>query len=103
MASKTELQKLSTIQKIASRVITSSPRLTHSEPLLCKLGLSPLDVRRKNHITKLRNSILNSNSHPSFSDLFNTLPNGTITSLFISRTRFGRKAFAFFGPEIANT
>ena len=56
-ASKTQLNKLDTVQKIASRVVCRAPRNSHSAPLLAALELDTLATRRTSHVEKIVASI----------------------------------------------
>lgn len=69
-ASDTQLKKLDTTQKIASRVICRAPRDCHSEPLLAMLKLDSLGSRREEHVCKLVAAILEGNCHPSLTTMF---------------------------------
>ena len=55
-ASKTQLQKLDVVQKIAASIILDLPNDAHAAPLLETLRLKSLDDRRRDHImTIVRN------------------------------------------------
>ena len=93
MASKTQLNKLETIQKIASRVITGTSSMAHSAPILKQLGLENLEKRRDDHIRKMVKNILDKNCQPTFFYYFNTDDDGTISTNFKPRTYTGNKSF----------
>ena len=57
-ASKSQLSKLDTVQRIAARVICQMPRDTHSEPLLKMLQLESLSSRRAAHVDKVVEAVL---------------------------------------------
>ena len=102
MASKTQLSKLDTIQRIAARIIHGVPRDAHSEPLLRALRLEPLEERRTNHIVALVNSILAENCHPAFNNLFTVQLDGTIHDTTRSRLKVGSKRFSIMGARLFN-
>ena len=70
MAAPTHLAKLDTVQKIASRIITSSDSRAHSAPLLELLDLKQLQSRRVAHVASVVDSILEGRSHPYFTGFF---------------------------------
>ena len=93
-ASKTQLKKLDTVQKKASRVICRVPRDRHSEPLLKALGLDPLKLRRNAHAVQLVEAILAGNSHPALARMF-TLDDGEIiVNSSLARTGMDEKRFS---------
>jgi len=101
-ASITHLNKLDTIQKIASRVICDAPRDAHAAPLLQELGLDPLETRRRKHIRTLIEDIISGNCHPALVDMFEVRPDGSITNNEAASTNLGRKRFSIFGRELYN-
>jgi hypothetical protein len=102
MASGTNLHKLEVIQKMAARVITGSPRLAHSDPLLQKLGLDPLSSRRDTHLSGIVSKILLKKCHPALSDLLIRTDSGEVTSDFTPRTGAGRKCFQHLAMCVFN-
>ena len=70
MVSNTNLNKLEIVQKSAARLITGSPRLAHSAPLLEMLELQSLESRRLSHALKTVNLIIDGNCHPALRDWF---------------------------------
>ena len=96
-AANTHLLKLDTIQKIASRIITGSPRCAHSAPLQAKLGLETLQSRRNKHISKLVDAILAGQSHPYFKNFFSTERNGD--RLPTTNNKLNNKRFSRFGVQ----
>ena len=64
-ASKTQLNKLNIVQKIASRVICRAPRNSHSAPLLDSLQLESLESRRIAHVAKIVRAALKGETHPA--------------------------------------
>jgi len=90
-AATSHLNKLDTLQKIASRIITGSPAQTHSAPLQLQLGLQSLHLRRIRHVSSLVENIINGKAHPFFEDFFaisSTTPNGTETGKNLHSKRF---------------
>ena len=75
-ASSTQLKKLDTVQRIASRVICRVPRDTHSEPLLTALRLDSLEAQRNAHAIQIVEAILSGNTHPALASMFTP---GTMT------------------------
>jgi hypothetical protein len=102
-ASATQLRKLDTIQRIASRIISGSPSDAHSEPLLRSLRLDSLEKRRTTHIVSLVRAIATSNCHPALRSMFEPLADGTVRNNELHRIRFGRRRFSIFGKEAFNT
>ena len=102
-ASKTQLAKLDTIQRIAARVIHRAPRQAHSEPLLKALNLEPLEERRDEHKVRLVESILSQNCHPAFHNFFSCLPDGSIEVKFDSRLKIWEKRFSIYGATMQGT
>ena len=69
-AAKTHLDKLEAIQRISARIICHAPRDAHAGPLLDKLDLETLQVRRELHVKQLVGNIINHDSHPYFENMF---------------------------------
>src|SRR6267154_2524431 len=90
-SSKTNLAKLDTIQKIASRIICDEPRDAHADPLLMKLGLQKLGERLENKIIKEVKRILNNDCHPCLTNMFTVRSDGNIQNNEKCRTTFGKK------------
>ena len=94
-AASSHLNKLDIVQKIASRIITGSPALTHSAPLQLQLGLHSLQSRRISHVASIVENILNGKTHPFFTDFFSDSPP------YRSRTETGKslqsKGFSNYG------
>ena len=101
-ASKTNLAKLDTVQKIASRIICGAPRDAHSEPLLDLLSLQSLTLRRQNKIIKSVNEIINNNCHPYLINKFDMGSDGLITNEVTNRTSFAKRRFSICAREIYN-
>ena len=101
-ASNTNLMKLETLQKIASRQICKVPRDTHSDPLLKHLGLQTLKERREIKTIKTVNNILNENTHPLLFDMFTVGDDGTLTDDVLSRTIFAKKKFSSYAKDVYN-
>ena len=70
MAAPSHLSKLDIVQKIASRIITSSEPRSHSAPLLELLELDSLETRRLAHVASVVASVLEDRSHPFFTVFF---------------------------------
>ena len=102
-ASKTQLQKLEVVQKIAARVILDLPKDAHAAPLLETLRLKPLNDRRRDHIMMIMKNILDWNCHPSFVDYFKLNDDGMIVDNSQSRIRLGDKRFKIVASKIYNT
>jgi hypothetical protein len=103
-AANTHLKKLDIVQKIASRIITGSPRDTHSQPLQDFLGLASLSSRRDDHIKKLVDDMINNESHPAFNGLFTMTEDGEAESAGgSSRTRIGERRFINYAKEKYNS
>ena len=100
MAAPTHLKKLDIIQKIASRIITSSPPGTHSTPLQVSLGLEPLVERRRNHIAKLVDAINTGLSHPFFENCFSLVVDPTLSFVTKSVKSLDRKRFCHFAAKV---
>ena len=69
-SSKSQLEKLDVIQRIAARVILGLPRDAHAAPLLEVLKLPSLEQRRNDHILSLVQASIMGHSHPSLAKLF---------------------------------
>ena len=95
MAAPSHLKKLDIIQKMASRIITSSPRDAHSEPLLKSLALDPLGARRLAHITDIAKACQAGAVHPGLLDMLS--PNTPMALVPTTRTTVGRKSSFFLG------
>ena len=101
-ASKTNLSKLETLQKIASRVICGEPRDAHADPLLLRLGLQKIKDRRESKVEKQVRKIINNNCHPLLANLFTEGSDGLIHNNDLSRTTFGKKRFSIYAVDIFN-
>ena len=97
-ASCTQLRKLDTVQKIASRIICGAARNTHSAPLLEALNLESLDKRRTDHIISLVDSIISENCHPALLNMFTVLQNGKVSTDQQARIGIGKRRFSVFAP-----
>ena len=89
-ASSTQLRKLDTVQKIASRIICGAARNTHSAPLLEALNLESLDKRRTDHIISLVDSIISENCHPALLNMFTVLQNSNVSTDQQARIGIGK-------------
>lgn len=101
-ASKTNLAKLETFQKIASRIICDEPRDAHSDPLLMRLGLQSLGERREKKILKEVKKIINNDCHPSLANMFSIRSDGLIYNNVQSRTSFSNKRFSVYAAKVFN-
>ena len=101
-ASKTQLAKLDVVQRKAARVICRAPRDSHAEPLLALLQLEPLEVRRKAHVVKIIDAILDKNSHPTLESFFPLNPDGSVTNDSSTRTSTGKKRFSIAERDVFN-
>ena len=100
-ASKSNLNKLEVVQKIASRIILDQSRDTHAAPLLLSLGLQPLEKRRQTKILKSVDKILTKNCHPHLYNLFQVDNDGLLSNKS-TRTTFGKKRFGVYARESYN-
>jgi len=101
-SAKSNLTKLETVQKIASRIICGERRDAHAEPLLNKLGLQTLRERRELKIVRTVKNIVGNNCHPYLSDMFRIESDGLIQNNFANRTTFGKKRFSIYAKEAYN-
>ena len=101
-ASRTQLKKLDTIQKIGSRVICGAPRDAHSEPLLQSLQLESLESRRCKHVIQIVDAILEKKCHPALLDMFTKMTDGTVVNAQTARLNIGKKRFSIAAKEIYN-
>lgn len=99
-AAPTQLKKLDTVQKIASRVICGVNRDAHSAPLQLELNLESLETRRTKHASDLVHSIVEGNCHPAFYDWFKLNENGQIKNKLKSRIKIGERRFGVFGQQL---
>jgi Reverse transcriptase (RNA-dependent DNA polymerase) len=102
-ASPSQLKKLDTIQRIASRIICGVPRDAHSAPLMLTLQLEPLEKRRSEHITNLANSMITGRCHPALRNVFTLLADGTISNDLQSRIGVGRRRFGVYAKQVYNS
>src|SRR5206468_7645472 len=93
-ASKTTLNKLEVIQKIASRIICNEKRDAHAAPLLLKLGLQSLKKRRETKILKTVDNILSNNCQPYLSNMFQLDVNGQLANNETTRITLEKKIFS---------
>jgi len=100
MAAPTHLSKLDTIQKIASRIITSSDSRAHSAPLLELLDLDQLQTRRLAHVASVVSSVLEGRSHPYFTGFFNSTDNSKDAVTRQLPSRVLAKRFSSFGKTM---
>jgi Reverse transcriptase (RNA-dependent DNA polymerase) len=101
-ASKSQLRKLDTVQKIGSRIICGVPRNAHSAPLLESLQLDSLEDRRAAHVRSIVKSILDKNTHPALMKMFHCSEDGTIGNSQTARTVMGRRRFSIYAKDSAN-
>ena len=101
-SSKTQLDRLDTIQRIAARIILGLPRDAHAAPLLETLKLPSLESRRNDHIVSLVRSIVEERSHPALNGLLRTLDTGEVTGDSVARIGVGKKRFKIHGALIYN-
>jgi len=102
IASKTQLNKLDTIQRIAARVIFQAQRDAHSQPLLDALQLDSLWERRNRHLKDLVRSMLDKRTHPAFIDFFEIENDGSVTVKCDARLQLGSKRFKFMAARAFN-
>lgn len=100
----TQLKRLETVQKICSRIILHCPRDTHAAPLLQKLGLEQLSVRREEHIIRLVQNILSGSCHPAFQSLFTASDeDGSVLSTTpAARIGYGNRRLGIYARELYN-
>ena len=102
-ASKTQLQKLDRVQRIAARVICGVSADAHSAPLLTELHLDPLETRRKNHAIRIIRNILEEGCHPALRGMFLSDEFGNAYNTQSARTALGRSRFSIWGKDLFNT
>ena len=102
-ASKTQLQKLDRVQRIAARLICGVPADAHSVPLLAELKLKTLEERRDIHVLKIIKDILNNDCHPATRGMFQFSSDGGIGNSATARTALGRSRFSIRGKEKYNS
>ena len=93
-ASKTHLDKLETVQRIAARIICGVVADAHAEPLLADLNLALLSERRKNHVLDIIDKITKNSCHDGLLDLINYSQLNSELVMETSRTMIGRKRFS---------
>ena len=86
-AAKTHLDKLETVQKIASRIIVGAPNRAHSDPIRESLELELLSTRRDKHLEGIIDKCQNSCIHPAVKELLDL-------GLGKPRTRYGKRCFS---------
>ena len=101
-SSATQLKKLDTVQKVASRLICRAPRQAHSAPLLESLKLQPLSVRRAEHVIDLVESIVSNNIHPALLNMFQRDIDDNIANNQTARIGIGRRRFSIYAKNLAN-
>ena len=87
---------------MGARIASHLPRRAHAAPILEKLGLDPLDIRRENHVLKIVNSIMQKNCNPALRDLFKLESYGRLINDFTARIKIGEKQFSVVGRVIYN-
>ena len=102
-ASKTNLKKLDTIQKIASRIVTHAPRLSHSEPLIKAFQLESISSRRTQHLCKIVQSCVQGSYHPALNELFVLDEvDQLLKTTCEERIGIGKRRFEVFARDIYN-
>lgn len=101
-ASATQLKKLNTVQKVASRVICRVPRDTHSAPLLAALRLESLESRREAHAVQIVRAALDGNTHPSLARMFTRDNEGRAENTNTARIQLGNRRFSTCAKYIYN-
>lgn len=102
-AAQTHLYKLEVIQKMAARIISRSPRNSHSAPILEQLNLEPLHERRAKHVINLVKQFLSGDCHPSLIEMFQLDERGMIEGEDNSRRRIGKRRFSEYGRMLYNS
>lgn len=102
-AAQTHLYKLDVIQKMAARIISRSPRNSHSAPILEQLNLESLSERRTTHVINLVKQFLAGDCHPSLMDMFQSGEGGRIEGEENSRRRIGKRRFSEYGRMLYNS
>ena len=100
--SRTQLDRLEVIQKIAARIIMGLPRDAHAVPLLHALRLPPLETRRKEHVADLVGSTIAGLCRPALLNYFRADGVGGVTADCEARTGAGRKRFRYHGSLTYN-
>ena len=101
-ASKTTLNKLEVIQKIASRIICNEKRDAHAAPLLLKLGLQSIQERRERKILKTVDKILTNDCHPYLANMFYLNNSAELMNNETARITFGKKRFSIYAKTYYN-
>ena len=101
-SSRTQLEKLDVIQRIAARIILGLPRDAHAAPLLETLNLPSLESRRIEHIADLVQAALDERCHPALHRFFRTTDAGDVTGDCVARIGVGRKRFKIHGALVHN-
>ena len=101
-SSRTKLEKLDVIQRIAARIILGLPRDAHAAPLLETLNLPSLESRRNEHIVDLVQAALDERCHPALHRFFRTTDAGDVTGDCVARIGVGRKRFKIHGALVHN-
>ena len=101
-SSKTQLEKLDVIQRIAARIILGLPRDAHAASLLETLKLPSLESRRNDHIVSLISSALEERCDPQLRGLFRVADTGEVTGDCVARIGIGRKFLKIYGPLVYN-
>ena len=105
----TYLKKLQRVQNSLARVVTLSPKLTSSQPLLNSLHWLPIKSRIHFKLATITYKCIHQNQPPSLSKLIKTRDlNRSLrsqTGLFLnhsSNKSFGRRSFTFLSPVVWN-
>ena len=99
--SRSQLDKLEVIQRIAARIIMGLPHDAHAAPLLEALRLPSLEIRRREHVAALVEKALSGLGHEAL-NLFRVDEGGVVTSDMEARIGVGRKRFGIHGALVYN-
>ena len=79
-----------------------APKLAHSEPLLSKLELAPLDTRRKQHSMDIIRKVMNGTAHPTLLQYFELTEESELTCDLKPHTAMGKKTFQIRAVTLYN-
>ena len=99
---KRHLEKLDRIQKKAVRLICHAPRNSHAAPLMEELKLETLEKRRKDHILKIVDNIIERKCHPALMNMFQENKENDLLEIKTTKTVHGKKRFCITGAIAYN-
>ena len=99
-SSRTQLEKLDVIQRIAARIIPGLPRDAHAAPLLETLNLPSLESRTTERVVDLIQAAMDERCHPALHGFFRTTDAGDVTGDCLARIGEARKRFKIHGDLV---